>query len=177
MEAGLQEKTDGDLVAAVQAGRREAYGRLIRRYTGRVYGVCLGILGDPTAAEDIAQETFMRGLTQIHTLREAGNFPGWIAQIARNLCRDRIKVRNRRRELLAENRPAGPVDKDEYAGLYSALERLSQENRLALVCYYLDGHDIHGVAEELGVREGAAYTRLSRARRKLREILEEGEAK
>jgi RNA polymerase sigma-70 factor (ECF subfamily) len=172
MEAGLQEKTDGDLVAAVQAGRREAYGPLIRRYTGRVFGVCLGILGDWTAAEDAAQEVFLKGLNGIGELRDGGSFGGWITRIARNLCQDEIRIRGRRRELLEENPAPAAREPDEFSDLYEALARLPQQDRMILALYYLDGYSITGVAEEMGVTGGAAYTRLSRARRALRVILE-----
>lgn len=175
MVTGHSTETDAGLVSAVRRGNRGAYGALIRRYAGRVYGVCVGILGDPAAAEDISQETFMRGLTRIHTLRDGGAFAGWITQIARNLCRDDIKVRSRRLTLLEQNPRPVPPDEAEFAGLYDALGRLSEENRLALVLYYLAGRDIGDVAKELGVGEGGAYTRLSRARRALRRILEEGD--
>ena len=177
MEANIQETPDADLVTAVRGGDRGAYAALISRHTGRVFAVCLGILGNVPEAEDIAQETFMRGLTEIDKLRDGGNFGPWISQIARNLCRDDIKTRRRRRELLDENPVESRPDSDDFSDLYRALGQLPEKDRLSLVLYYLDGHSIAGVAVELGVSDGAAYTRLSRARRALRFIIEEMEAK
>lgn len=189
MEANLQETPDADLVAATRGGGRGAYAALIRRHTGRVFAVCLGILGDVPGAEDIAQETFMRGLTEIDNLRDGGHFGPWITQIARNLCRDDIKTRRRRREILEEtpigrrSEELGDVQSDrrtepaDFSDLYRALEALPEKDRLSLALYYLEGHSIAGVAEELGVSEGAAYTRLSRARRALRTIIEKADSK
>jgi RNA polymerase sigma-70 factor (ECF subfamily) len=171
MEPDPQNTTDGDLVAASRAGDRDAYAILIHRHARRVYAVCLGMLGDVADSEDIAQETFMRGLTHIHALRVDERFSAWISQIARNLCRDYLKSTGRRRELLEQralDRRSSPA---EFSDLYAALDRLPEKHRLPLVLYYLDGRSVSSVAEELGVSEAAAYNRLSRSRRALRSIL------
>jgi RNA polymerase sigma-70 factor (ECF subfamily) len=177
MEPDPQQTADRDLVAASRRGDRDTYAVLIRRYTGRVFAVCLGILGRVTESEDIAQETFMKGLTSIHKLHDDERFSSWITQIARNLCRDFLKSGKRRRELLdrrsAESRPYV----QEFSDLYAALEKLSEKDRIPLALYYLDGRNIASVAGELGITEAAAYTRLSRARRALRLIIEEGDSK
>jgi RNA polymerase sigma-70 factor (ECF subfamily) len=177
MEANLQETPDADLVAATHGGERGAYAALIHRHTGRVFAVCLGILGNVPEAEDIAQETFMRGLTEIKKLREGDRFAQWITQIARNLCRDDLKTRRRRRELLKENPVEFRRESEDFSDLYRAMEQLPEKDRMSIALYYLDGHTISSVAEVLGVNEGAAYTRLSRARRVLRAIMEKADSK
>lgn len=177
MELDPQNTTDGDLVAASRAGDRDAYAALIHRYAGRVYAVCLGILGDVTDSEDIAQEAFMRGLTHIQTLRENERFSAWITQIARNLCRDHLKSRGRRKELLAQRPVERRSGAAEFSDLYAALDKLPEKHRLPLALYYLEGRSVASVAQELGVSEAAAYNRLSRSRRALRLILEEADSK
>jgi RNA polymerase sigma-70 factor (ECF subfamily) len=177
MEPDPQQKADRDLVAASRRGDRDAYALLIRRHTGRVLAVCLGILGDVTESEDIVQETFMRGLTGISTLREDDRFPVWITQIARNLCRDFLKTGRRRKELLEQRQTDSQPGGREFSELYAALEKLPGKHRIPLALYYLDGRNIASVAEELGITEAAAYTRLSRARRALRFIIEGGESR
>jgi len=173
MEASLQETPDGELVAAARGGDRLAYAALIKRYAGRVFAVCLGVLGNVTDAEDIAQETFMRGLTNIQSLRDDERYREWISQIARNLCRDYYKTTVRRRELLQNRPPIAGANPKDHTELFEALAKLPEKHRLTLSLYYLDGCNIAGVAEELGASEAAAYTRLSRARRALRIILED----
>jgi len=177
MEASLQETPDAKLVAAARAGNRGAYAALIQRHAGRVFAVCLGVLGDFTDSEDIAQETFMRGLINIRSLHDDDRFSVWITQIARNQCRDHLKTRKRRAELLdrrtVQVRPSGT----DFSQMYSALDKLTEKHRLPLALYYLDGRDVASVALELGVSEAAAYTRLSRARRALRKTMEEVKSK
>ena len=177
MEPDPQQTADRDLVAASRRGDRDAYAALIHRYAGRVYAVCLGILGDAPDSEDLAQETFMRGLNHIDKLRDDERFSAWITQIARNLCRDYLKTDRRRKELL-EQRSAGiPPNKPEFSELHAALQKLPEKHRIPLALYYFDGRSITSLAEVLGTTEAAVYTRLSRARRALRSIIEEAEPK
>jgi len=174
MEADPQQTADRDLVAASRRGDRDAYAVLIHRYTGRVFAVCLGILGDVTDSEDIAQETFMRGLKHINDLRDDERFSTWITQIARNLCRDYLKTDRRRKDLLEQRRTDASPARPEISEVREALEKLPEKHRIPLALYYLDGRDIASLAAELGITVAAAYKRLSRARRALRFIIEDG---
>lgn len=177
MKPEKEQRPDGDLVVASRRGDRNAYAALIHRYAGRVFAVCRGILGNTADSEDMAQETFMKGLNNITGLRDGDHFSTWITQIARNACRDFLKTGKRRRELLDRRFAEDRADHQDYVVLYEVLGRLQEQHRLPLTLYYLDGRNIQSVAEELGVSEAAAYTRLSRARRALRLMMEEVEPK
>jgi RNA polymerase sigma-70 factor (ECF subfamily) len=83
MEIQLNQLSEEELVASSKNGDRAAYAALVRRHTRRVYGVCLGVLGNSSDVEDIFQETFVKGLTKMHTLRDDSQFGPWISQIAR----------------------------------------------------------------------------------------------
>ena len=176
MEADTQQTADRDLVAASRRGDRDAYAALIHRYTGRVFAVCLGILGDATDSEDIAQETFMRGLTSINTLRDNERFSAWITQIARNLCRDYLKADRKHKELLERRNDEITPIRPDVSELLEALQKLPEKHRIPLALYYFDERNIESLAEELGITEAAAYTRLSRARRALRSIMQEAKS-
>ena len=67
-EPGLTQKSDKELVAACQDGHKAAYEVLVERHYGRVFGLCLGLLSHGHAAEDVAQEAFLKGLEQIAEL-------------------------------------------------------------------------------------------------------------
>jgi RNA polymerase sigma-70 factor (ECF subfamily) len=177
----LTERTDQELAAASRAGDREAYAALVRRHAGRVYAICLGVLGNADDSEDVAQEAFVKGMARIGTLRDGAQFAGWIATIARNLCRDLIRVRARRRELLERqtNELDGTGDRSpdvaDFSALHAALARLPEQYRLPLMLFYFDGQSTARLAGELGISRGAACTRLSRGRRELRRLLLEQE--
>ena len=172
MELQLNNKSDEDLVAASRNGDKDAFAALIRRHSKRVYAVCIGILGNPADSDDIFQETFVKGMTKIHTVRKGAQFAAWISQIARNLCRDHLRRRHRRRELLEQN----PVDtrepgREEYDDLHAALEKLPEKHRLPLMLFYFDGRNSEKLAEELNLTRAGACTRLFRARIELQKLL------
>jgi RNA polymerase sigma-70 factor (ECF subfamily) len=160
-----------ELVASCHRGDRSAYGDLIRAHSGRVFAVCFGILGNRHDAEDAAQQALLKGFMQIRTLRSSDRFAPWIVRIARNLCIDVLRVRKRRG--IPSGRPdihAG--DPDEYRRLEQALSGLGEEYRVPLLLFYFDGRSTQSIAETLGVTQANVQTRLSRARKQLRRLLE-----
>ena len=172
------ELSEEQLVTASRGGDRKAYAGLVRRHLRRVFAVCLGLLGDPDEAEDLTQETFLKGLARLPDLRDDERFEAWIVRIAQNLCRDHRRAGDRRRRLLevgsAELITPPDAPSSAFDDLHTALERLEPEHRLPLMLYYFDGHSAAGVARVLEISEAGAFTRLSRARRALRCLLEAG---
>jgi RNA polymerase sigma-70 factor (ECF subfamily) len=130
------------------------------------------MLGDIHDAEDIAQQTLLKGLTNIEQVRRDEQFGAWISRIAKNLCIDFIRTRKRRQSSLAKRAAISQGKSGEYPELERALAKLSEEYRLALMLYYFDGRATKAVAEALMISEAAAQTRLSRARKQLRRLLE-----
>lgn len=172
MELQLNEMSDEDLVAASRGGNKNAYAALVRRHAKKVYAVCVGVLGNVAETEDIFQETFVRGMTHIGSLKDPRQFAAWIAQIARNLCRDHLRKQHRRRELL-QQRPAEPEPPGgDFNDLHDALARLPEKYRLPLMLFYFDGKSAEKLAEELDMTRAGACTRLFRARNELRKLLE-----
>jgi RNA polymerase sigma factor (sigma-70 family) len=170
--APVNERTDENLVTAALSGERRAYAALVRRHSRRVYAVCMGILGNTADSDDIAQEAFVKGFRSLGTIRGGGSFGPWISQIARNLCRDHIRVSARRRELLEKNLGGPRPAEADYPELHDALAELPEEYRVPLMLFYFDGKSAGRLAEELEISHAGACTRLSRARRELRRILE-----
>jgi RNA polymerase sigma-70 factor (ECF subfamily) len=130
------------------------------------------MLGDVHDAEDIAQQTLLKGLANIEQIRRDEQFGAWISRIAKNLCIDFIRKRKRRQSSFAEQAAISQGKSQEYPELERALAKLSEEYRLALMLYYFDGRATKAVAEALMISEAAAQTRLSRARKQLRKLLE-----
>jgi RNA polymerase sigma-70 factor (ECF subfamily) len=172
MEFSLDEKTDSQLVAAFRGGSRDAYAALVRRHSRCVYAICLGILGSISDSEDITQEVFMKGMMNIQKLRDASRFPAWISQIARNSCWDYLRARNRRQSLLDQNVEINGEAVGDFYELHAALEKLPEMHRLPLMLYYFDGQSSDSVARTLQISRAGACTRLSRARKALRKLLE-----
>lgn len=160
------------LIASCRNGDKSAYGDLVRAHVSRVFAVCLGILNNRHDAEDMTQQTLLRGFVQIRTLRDSDRFVPWIVRIARNLCLDVLRTRERR--AMPSGMPDIPAgeEPDEHHRLEQALRRLSEEYRVPLLLFYFDGRSTRSIAEALGVTQANVQTRLSRARKQLRRLLE-----
>ena len=70
-----------DLVIAAQNGNVEAYGRLVQATQTMAYAVALSVLRDPTAAQDAAQEAYLRAFRRLGDLQDPAAFAGWLRRI------------------------------------------------------------------------------------------------
>jgi RNA polymerase sigma-70 factor (ECF subfamily) len=70
----VTERGDAELVRAALAGDKEAYGELVTRYQGHVYGPVYSLVNDWANAQDVAQETFIRAYCNLDQLREPEKF-------------------------------------------------------------------------------------------------------
>ena len=144
-------------LAAVAAGDRNALARLYEAVSAKLFGVCLRILQDRTAAEEALQETFIAVWTKANQYDPDRASPvTWLAAIARNKALDRLR---------AKPRAAAPLEAaDEVADpapLASAAVELSEEHRRLQAC--LDELDPrHGKAIRTAFFDGVTYAALAR---------------
>lgn len=160
-----------ELVRSCLKGDRAAYAPLVQAYAGRVFAVCLGMLGNRHDAEDAAQQAFLRGFMKIRTIRQSERFAAWMGQISRNVCVD--VLRRRKREAVptpATNGRAG-FDAEDERRLQAAMAKLGPDYRVPLLLFYFNGRSTQSIAETLGISQAAVQTRLTRARKQLRELL------
>ena len=110
---------------------------------------------------------------RIRSLRNSERFGHWIAQIARHLCIDLMR-RRKMPAVVREPRESGPnEDPETHHRLEAALAELNQDYRLPLLLFYFNGRSTKSIAETLDIRQAAVQTRLSRARKQLRQRLAE----
>jgi RNA polymerase sigma factor (sigma-70 family) len=172
MEDGL----DRTLVEKCLRGDRESYAELVRMHAGRVYAVCLAIVGAEADAEDLAQEALVKGFTEIASLRDRDHFGAWIATIAGNLSRNFLRARANRNRLLAMRADPPAGEPERFFDLRRALSELPERYRIPLVLYYFEGTCTESIAATLGISTDAVHMRLCRARGELRRLLEKMEA-
>jgi len=180
---------DRDLLDGARQGSREAMEELVLRHQGRVFAVLRRCVA-PDEVEDMAQEAFLRAFAQIGRFRGEAQFGTWLFRIVRNLLIDRQRRRMRApgRIGLADEtgdpddaRPAdpGPTPAEALqtarrdARLATALAKLGEVDRLALLLHDQEGFDAGEVARVVGGSAGAVRIRLFRARRKVRKWMEE----
>lgn len=90
-----------ELVRLTQQGDPDAFAGLYQRYRGRVLAYLMKRVNDPALAEDLASETFLRALLNIHSLRDIGrDVSAWLTTIARNLANDVFRSARHRAEFL-----------------------------------------------------------------------------
>lgn len=144
---------------------------LVKAYSGRVFAICLGMLGNIHDAEDIAQQTLLKGLANIKQVRDNEHFGSWISSIAKNLCIDFIRMQKRMHTSVTGRIVRSQNRSKDYTELEDALAKLSEEYRIPLILFYFDGRSTKAIAETLNISEAATQTRLSRARKQLRNLL------
>jgi RNA polymerase sigma-70 factor (ECF subfamily) len=166
--------TDKDLINACCGGDRSTYAKLVKRHAHRVFAVCLGVLCNVEDAEDMVQETFIRAYDQLGQLRDREQFGSWIRKIAYNLSVDHVR-RERKRKIVEAVPEHGEVKTEDHHDLQKAVMSLPEDYRIPLLLYYFDGRSTESVAKTLQLSNAGVLTRLSRARKELRNILAEKE--
>jgi RNA polymerase sigma-70 factor (ECF subfamily) len=159
-------------VVSCQKGDKAAYADLVKAHSGRVFALCLGMLADRHEAEDMAQQALLKGFMEVRTLRDCERFGPWIARIARNLCVDALRKRRHPAIEPPVARDDERFDRDDRRRLEAALARLDRDYRVPLLLFYFDGRSAGSIAETLRLTPAAVQTRLSRARKQLRALLE-----
>jgi len=175
-------ETTSRLVQAAMKGNRDSYGILVRNYTGFVYSLALRMTGDHHTAEDLCQETFLKGWLKLKKLEEPAAFPGWLATIARRTCLNAVEKRNRKMEigeeeaLLGNLNPTLPASYDpSRVILEEAVAQLSLRDRQLITLCYFQELSSEEVAEVMDIPAGTVRVYLHRARTQLKEILKERE--
>jgi RNA polymerase sigma-70 factor (ECF subfamily) len=175
--------SDAELVRQARAGRADAYAELARRWAGRVTALCHARVRRADLADDLAQESLLRGLRSLHTLTDPDRFGAWLCGIALRVCLDWLKARqnsqvsfsalaNGHAEALvdATQRPVeeSAVRADEAQQLLSAIEELPEQYRTVILLYYYEDVTYRELAQTLGVSAATVNARLTRARALLR---------
>ena len=114
-------ETLNHLVVAAQAGDVEACGRLVQATQTMAYGAALGVLRDPTAAQDAVQQAYLRAFRRLSDLQEPAAFPGWLRRIVITVALN-MKRATRLTLLRLDDVPEVPV-LDEAETRWSQLQR------------------------------------------------------
>jgi RNA polymerase sigma factor (sigma-70 family) len=165
-------------VLARRLSSDRAFERLYRKHAGDVYRYALVVLRNEADAEDVTQTTFMNAYRAMERGERPRQPQNWLITIAHNVCRQRFRQSQRRpNEVVYEEELAeAVVDEDAISAedIRRALGHLAFNQRSALVMRELEGRSYQEIAEIMGVSVSAVETLIFRARRALREQLDEG---
>ena len=168
---------DDVLISRAQAGDEQAFTDLVRSYHAFVYAIVSGVLDDLRDAEEVVQDAFINAYRGLPQLEDNARFKGWLAEIARNCARDRLRKQRletvpidevRSHTLETSDAADAHLIRDEQRELIRrAMKTLSQKDREIARAYYLDGASYDELIRTHGLSYKAISFRLSRAKRTL----------
>ncbi len=178
----MEQQTDElALIDRARCGDTQAFGTLMQRYTGAVFGIAYRMLGNPQDAEDAAQEIFLRAYTRLDSFDRSRRFSTWLLSVASNYCIDRLR-RQRLSWLTlddvapvlatSERGPEGQAEQHEVGDeVQAALLKLPDTYRQVTLLYYIHDLSYSEIAQVTGLTESTIKTRLHRARAMLKDLL------
>lgn len=167
-------------VAQAQRGDDQAFTQLVEAYQKPVYNLCYRMLGEPEAAEDAAQETFLRAFQRLSRYDAKRPFATWLLSIAAHYCIDRLRRRRFSTFSIDEQDDDSPafeipdadaptperesVRREQQEKIHGLLASLDATDRAAIVMRYWHDASEAEIAESLGLTVSAVKSRLHRAR-------------
>jgi RNA polymerase sigma-70 factor (ECF subfamily) len=188
---------DAVLIEQYQKGDSAALERLVLRYQNRIYNVILKMCADPDDAAELTQETFVKVIENLDKFEGRSSFYTWTFRIAVNLTlnycqrnsklafrsldeeqqqKDDSDVKQVLKDFLSDDSSPDPAAEVQSKELYriaaKVLMGLDEEHRAVIVLRDIEGMSYARIAEVLDIELGTVRSRLSRARSKMRDILE-----
>lgn len=169
------------LVRRCLDGDQSAMLGLVDRFRGQVFGLCYRMLGHRQDAEDVAQETFVRVLRNLHRWDSSRDFEPWLLAIAGNRCRTALAARGRRPspqplcDLVADSSQHEQAARHLAEEVQVLLQKLRSEYRQAFVLFHEHQLSYAEIAEVLNCPLGTVKTWVHRARRELIRALQGAE--
>src|SRR6266850_222645 len=169
-------------VTQARAGEPAAWDALFRRYQLPLYVYVFELVHDEQAALDIVQETFVRGVRHIGSLRDDEKFGSWLFGIAHQMCIQRWRARNRE-EMALEELGAQPahlesdpaellIAREKEAEFMALLNQLPLPQRSVLLLHFVEDFSLEEIAGITGTALGTVKSRLHYAKKALRKMIE-----
>jgi len=180
-------KTDAELVASALRGSQDSYRELVRRFERPVYSLVVRMVQDPAAAEDLAQEVFVKAFRRLETFDPKWKFSSWLFKIAHNTTIDHLRrgtpdtvpleteANGSLAAVLADETVEDPGAAAERRDLGRSLEKaialLRPDYRQAVLMFYVHGASYQEICEVTGQPLGTVKTNLHRARKELAQAM------
>jgi RNA polymerase sigma-70 factor (ECF subfamily) len=166
-----------ELIARVLAGDRVAARELYNAHAARVYSLAFRLTGDADLAREATQDVFVRAFRQLNRFRGDAALSTWLHRITVTVVATAMRKVKRMREretdiddlaTVGSESDVDPVLRDR---LHRAIDALPEIYRVTVIMHDIEGYTHLEIAEILGVAEGTCKSRLSLARKQLREAL------
>lgn len=172
IEVPVEEKLN--LVRLAVKGDREAFQKLIQIHKLSMYRLAKSILKNDSDIGDAMQETIFKAYKAIGSLKNEAVFKSWLLKILVNECNSILRKQKKTvpldsvEEMSCDN--GYNLDKHQ---VLSAVNTLEEDLRTTVILYYYEGLPVKDIGSVAGVPEGTIKSRLSRARKKLYELLKD----
>jgi RNA polymerase sigma-70 factor (ECF subfamily) len=170
-------------VRAAQAGNRQAFGEIVRRYERLVFSIALRRLANHAEAQEIVQEVFLQVLRKLDQLRTPEALSGWLRQITVRRISNRVSRRGPVTATDPERLDASCVvdetpltsalQRERQSQVRAGLERLGRLDRETLEAFYVDGQSLIEMSAKFASPIGTIKRRLHVARKRLARELED----
>lgn len=171
-----------------RAGDKTAFGYLVEAYLRPVYNLTYRMLGDPSEAEDAAQETFLRAYSRLDQYNPNHKFSTWMFSIANHHCIDRLRKRRATFVSIDDNPvlqnlegdmplpESSALSMERSAEVQALLNRMDPDYRTPLVLRYWEEYSYDEIAQTMDLSVSAVKSRLFRARKQMAELYRQHEA-
>jgi RNA polymerase sigma-70 factor (ECF subfamily) len=179
LSSGMPEARDHDALALLRRRDERGFDLAYERYAERIFGFLVRLSRSRALAEDLLQHTFLRLAEHGPGLRSSSDLRAWLFSVARNAFHSHVRARTVAARLEASSLPepgalsAEPESLLAVADLERALGRLSTEDRELLLLVGVEDLSHAEAAEVLGVDQATARKRVSRARARLAQTLDD----
>lgn len=160
------------LVRKSKKGNNLAFSALIKAYEKDLYRVSIAMTKNEDDALDCIQETILQAYTSIKNLKNNQYFKTWLIKILINKCNALLQKNKKLVELNSYIIEKTTIENEDRLDIKNSIENLEDDLRLIVILYYYEDLSIKDIAESISIPEGTVKSRLSRARNKLKEMLD-----
>ena len=175
-----------ELLAKCREGDRAAVEQLVQDFQPQLFRLALSILDDGSQngsadAQEVTQDALLAALRSLDSYRGEAKLSTWLYSITLNLCRNRLRARQRRERIRGiferlttpiDTAPSIPEDmliqKQANSNLFEIVQSLNEKHRLPIILRYYHNFPVAEIAQILDIPEGTVHSRLNTARKKLR---------
>ena len=162
---------------------KETFAGLVIDSTDSLYRVSKSILKNDADCEDAVSEAIVKAFGNLASLKKDKHAKTWLTRILINEC---FHIRKQRKKVTLlseedawvlerrEENSGNLLEVERYSELYHFIGKLKENQRLAVILYYYEGYSVKEIASIMEVTQGTVQSRLGRARKILKQYLEEG---
>ncbi len=184
-QAEADDLSEAETIRLAQEGDAAAFERIFRRYSRRVYSLCLRMARNKTDAEDLTQEAFLQLFRKIHTFRGESAFSTWLYRVCANVVLMWLRKKGLMEIHLENTQKEKDSNREEISApdlvlsgtidrliLDRAINELPTGYKKAFMLHDVEGYEHHEIAEILGCSIGNSKSQLHKARMQLRNLLQ-----